>query len=357
MTFIPRSIVLVLFLCLLAGCSAAVTPSAAPASPSPEPPADLPSPTSPAVDPEPGLAAGQWNMLFYHPRLQRVILVNGGPDRGKPAGDPLELWAWDGAQWSLVSADPGGPSWRNFVGAAFDTRRNVLVLHSGLQNAANRMEETWEWDGQSWRRFDVPGPGFREGAMMAYDEARGEVVLFGGAGEEFEMLGDTWTWDGNEWTQASTSGPSPRFPSAIVYDAAREKVLLFSGHSVDGNEFIDYEDLWAWDGSTWTEIVVDGDKPGPRNIAQMVYRPSTQEVLLFGGGQDEFLGDLWSWDGTSWTQSSDSGAPTRSGSGGAYDPLRDRLVIFGGVERPGGTAVSDTWEWDGQTWECVWGCR
>jgi hypothetical protein len=358
MTFIPRSIVLVLFLCLLAGCSAAATPGTAPpASPSPELSTDLPLPTGTAAEPGPDLVAGQWNTLFYHPRLQRVILVNGGPDRGKPASDPLELWAWDGAQWSLVSADPQGPAWRNFVGAAFDTQRNVLVLHSGLQNAGSRVDETWEWDGQTWTRFDVPGPGFREGSVMAYDGARGEMVLFGGGGEDFEMLGDTWTWDGNEWTQASTSGPSPRFPSAIVYDAAREKVLLFSGHSVDGNDFIDYDDLWEWDGSTWSEIVVAGEKPGPRNIAQMVYYPPTQEVLLSGGGEAEFLGDLWSWDGTSWRRLSEGGAPARSGAGAAYDPVRDRLVVFGGVERPGGTAISDTWEWDGQTWECVWGCK
>ncbi|HEX5840778.1 MAG TPA: hypothetical protein VFY26_23270 [Anaerolineales bacterium] len=347
-------LILLLFVFLLAGCSA--SPASTVIPPFTETPTIVPSPTNAAAEPGPALVAGQWTTMFYHPVLEKVILVNGGPDRGKPATDPLELWAWDGAQWSLLSADPEGPSWRNFAGAAFDTQRNVLVLHGGLQNAASRMDETWEWDGQSWRRFDVPGPGFREGAVMAYDVARGEMVLFGGGGEDFEMLGDTWTWDGNEWTQASTSGPSPRFPSAIAYDAAREKVLLFSGHSVDGNEFIDYDDLWAWDGSTWSEIVVDSEKPGPHNIAQMVYYPTTKEVLLSGGGEAEFLGDLWAWNGTSWRRLLESGAPTRSGLSAAYDPVRDRLVAFGGVERPGGTAVSDTWEWDGQTWECVWGC-
>jgi hypothetical protein len=353
-----RLLSIVLFALVAAACSALPAPvTAQPPDPSPVPPTEALSTPLPTAENDRPLVAGQWNILFYHPGLQKVILVNGGPDRGKPAGDPIELWAWDGALWSLLSADPQGPAWRNFAGAAFDTRRNVLVLHSGLQNAGSRMDETWEWDGQSWTRFDVSGPGFREGAMMAFDEARGEVVLFGGAGEQFEMLGDTWTWDGEGWTQASTSGPPPRFPSAIGYDAARQKVLLFSGHSVSGNEFIDYEDFWEWDGSSWNEIAVDGEKPGSRNIAQLVYYPPSQAVLLFGGGRDEFLGDLWSWDGASWTHFAESGAPTRSGSGGAYDPLRDRLVFFGGVDRPGGTAISDTWEWDGQTWMCVWGCK
>jgi hypothetical protein len=193
--------------------------------------------------------------------------------------------------------------------------------------------------------------------MMAYDAARGEMVLFGGGGEDFEMLGDTWTWDGSTWTQASTTGPSPRFPSAIAYDVAREKVLLFSGHFVSGNEYVDYDDFWEWDGTSWKEIIVEGDKPSARNIAQVVFYPPTRDVVLLGGGKDEFLGDMWAWDGAAWRQLAGSDAPARSGLSAAYDPARDRLVAFGGVERPGGTAVSDTWEWDGQAWECVWGCR
>ena len=107
------------------------------------------------------------------------------------------------------------------------------------------------------QRVERLGPGAKPGRAahqsVALDPARQATLLFGGQGAS-GRLGDTWTWDGNEWTQASTSGPPPRFPSAIVYDAAREKVLLFSGHSVDGNEFIDYEDFWEWDGTSWTEV-------------------------------------------------------------------------------------------------------
>ena len=309
------------------------------------------------AEPPRQLQAGQWNFLFYHPQLKKVILVNGGPDRGKPATDPLELWAWDGSEWSLVSADPNGPTWRNFAGAAFDTKRNRLVLHGGVQNQNSRMEETWEWDGSAWTRFDVAGPGYREGAMMAYDEARGVSILYGGANEKFELFGDTWAWDGAQWTQVSDTGPAPRFPSAMVYDAAREEVLLFSGHFVDANSYVNFDDLWAWDGTAWSEIVIDDEKPGPHNVAQMVFDPLTQNVLMFGGGEEKFLGHVWSWDGTNWTQLMATGAPARSGLGAAFDPERKRLVAFGGVDRPGGKAITDTWEWDGQNWICVHGCK
>jgi hypothetical protein len=341
---------------LMIGCTASPTntPAVRP-SPSPEPKSTSPVPAT--IDSSSPLVAGQWNYLFYHPQLEQVVLVNGGPDRGKPASDPLELWAWDGKQWSLLSRDPDGPTWRNFQAAAFDSKRNVLIMHGGVQDQNSRMQETWEWDGQTWTRFDVPGPGYREGAMMAYDAARRQSILFGGANEKFEVLGDTWAWDGAQWTQVSTTGAAPRFPSAIVYDAAREKVLLFSGHFVDQTSYINFSDFWAWDGTSWKEISMPGEHPGVRNISQMVFNPVNQNVLLFGGGEEQFLGDLWSWDGMSWSQLSQSGAPVRSGAGGAYDPERNRLVVFGGVDKPGGKAITDTWEWDGQNWICVHGCN
>ena len=349
-----------LLVSLLAACSA--SPSATPVSaptpgPSPEPKVEE-SPLPVIPTPEHTLAAGQWNTLFYHPQLEKVILVNGGPDRGKPAGDPLELWAWDGSSWTLLSADPQGPRWRNFAGAAFDTERNVLVIHGGLQDAANRMEDTWEWDGQSWKQFSGSGPGFREDAEMVFDEARGNTILFGGANEDFEMMADTWAWDGSRWTQVSSSGPAPRFPIAMANDAVRKKVLLFGGHAVSGNDFVNYNDLWEWDGTAWRELLIEGDRPTVRLIAEMEFDPVGARLLLFGGGEDaEFFTDMWAWDGTAWTQAASSGAPARSGMSAAYDVLRSKLVVFGGVDRPGGRAITDTWEWDGQEWQCVWGCK
>lgn len=356
MKILMRLLPLSFMLCLLIGCSASPGPTQTAMSlPSPEPTST--STVASTATPDISLVAGQWNYLFYHPELKKVVLVNGGPDRGKPKNDRLELWAWDGTQWTLISADPQGPVWRNFAGAAFDSKRNRLVVQGGVQDQNTRMDDTWEWDGQQWTQFKVAGPGFREGAALVYDEARGKTILFGGANEKFEILGDTWSWDGAQWTQVSTTGPAPRFPSAFVYDAAREQVLLFSGHFVGPSGAINFDDFWEWDGTSWQEIMVEGEKPGMRNIAQVVFDPVNKNVLLFAGGDKAFLSDMWSWDGISWSQISESGAPARSGIGGAYDLQRKRLVAFGGVAKPGGTALTDTWEWDGQDWRCVQGCQ
>ena len=283
-------------------------------------------------------------------------MVNGGPERGKPADDPLELWGWDGAQWSLIHADENGPAWRNWPAVAFDSDRDVLVIHGGLQNGSS-FDETWEWDGQTWTRFAVTGPGAREGALMAYDPARRNMILFGGSTPDLNIHGDTWVWEGGAWTKVSDTGPAPRFPGGTVYDAARQEVLLYSGHFASSTgEFINFDDLWAWDGSAWKEKTVDGSTPGHRTHAGFVFDPLKEQVLLMGSGSDTFMSDVWAWDGSQWKEVPASNIPARSGHNVAYDPARDRFVLFGGVDRPGGKALGDTWEWDRSNWRCVHSC-
>jgi len=303
------------------------------------------------------LVAGQWSTLIYHETLQKVILVNGGPERGKSKDDPLELWAWDGSNWSLISADANGPTWRNWAGVAYDTTRDVLVMHGGLQDANTSFDETWEWDGQTWTKFTGAGPGGREGALMAYDAAHEMTILFGGAAD-MQVLGDTWAWDGAQWTQVSAEGPPPRFPGGLIYDAARQKLLLYSGHFAEATgAFIDYDDLWAWDGSSWREIAQNEPTPGHRTHTAITFDPNTDTVLLISSGSETFLSDVWAWDGTQWTQVEASNTPARSGHNVVYDAARDTFVLFGGVDRPGGKALSDTWEWDRVNWLCVENCQ
>jgi hypothetical protein len=119
---------------------------------------------------------------------------------------------------------------------------------------------------------------------------------------------------------------------------------------------LEYGDLWAWDGAAWTERAPAGPNPGYRIVSRLVYDPTSERVLVFGGGDGTLETDVWAWDGTAWAQIALEGAPARSGMSGAYDAARGRLVAFGGVARPGGVAVTETWEWDGAAWRCAAGC-
>jgi hypothetical protein len=302
------------------------------------------------------LVLGNWHDMVYHAALGHVVLVNGGPEQGKPAADPLALWGWDGAHWSLLSADAAGPRWRNFASITYDEGREVLVLYGGLDGDGRELEETWEWDGHTWAQRQVPGPGGREAAALAYDSARGLVVLFGGASRGV-MQAETWTWDGQAWRQAA-SGPPARFPGGFVFDPLRAEIVLAGGHSLAGNRWSVYGDTWTWDGAMWREVDVGG--PSPRDGARAVFDPASGRVLLFGGVQTEptiqFMDDTWAWDGEQWTQLEAPGPAGRAHHGLVYDAARGRIVLAGGAGE-GGRLLPDVWEWVGEGWRCALACE
>ncbi len=87
----------------------------------------------------------------------------------------------------------------------------------------------------------------------------------------------------------------------------------------------------------------------------MAFDPVNRTVLLFGGldGALRGLSDTWSWDGSAWTQLDVSGPTPRGHHAMAGDPVRKRVVLFGGSVQ---SNLGDTWEWDGEQWQCLAGC-
>jgi len=325
-------------------CSPTITPASQPV------PTSTPSETV-------SLTLGMWHDMIYHEQVGKVVLVNGGPEEGKSSAEPLELWSWDGKQWSLMSADRNGPRWRNFASVAYDSKHKVLVLYGGLQSEGNQFEDMWEWDGKSWTQHTNEGPGPRESAGMTFDSERESVVLFGGA-QSGRMMNDTWEWDGNEWTQVSADGPSARFPAGFAYDVAHRNVMLFGGHTFDDQGFTTYADTWTWDGANWQQITSEG--PSPRDGARAIFIPSSDQILLFGGAEIDTsvtnLNDTWLWDGNQWKEVEVEGPPARVHPAMAFDESRRVVVMTGGSNGPG-VILSDTWKWDRGIWVCVDRCE
>jgi hypothetical protein len=229
-------------------------------------------------------------------------------------------------------------------------------MYGGL-TSEQEYQDTWEWNGRQWTKFPVEGPGLRESAGMTYDVKRQRVILFGGA-QSGNMMNDLWEWNGSQWSQISTEGPSPRFPAGFVYDSAQENILLFGGHSFENQEITTYGDTWAWDGTTWTQIEVRG--PSARDGAHAIFDPLLNNVFLFGGAEitDTIrnLNDTWAWDGSQWIEINVQGPPARVHPILAFDANRGVLVMTGGSNGPG-AILSDTWEWDGVNWICKAGCN
>lgn len=107
---------------------------------------------------------------------------------------------------------------------------------------------------------------------------------------------------------------------------------------------------------TWIQRVVTG--PSAREDARMVYDPVSEKVILFGGANYTSglrYNDTWEWNGASWTQRFPTGTlpPARSGQGMTYDSSRSRIVMFGGNLPNNATNYADTWEYNGSTWTNV----
>jgi hypothetical protein len=139
-----------------------------------------------------------------------------------------------------------------------------------------------------WTRYEPateePEPRYR--SAMVYDRARGEWVMFGG---DTGAVGtdDLWIHDGRRWSRrvrgdvTTTPWPSPRREHALVYDSERQVVLLYGGESPSLTAL---DDTWAWDGDTWSQLIVSG--PGPRVGHAMAYDRASGLVVLHGGYAD-----------------------------------------------------------------------
>jgi hypothetical protein len=95
--------------------------------------------------------------------------------------------------------------------------------------------------------------------------------------------------------------------------------------------------------------------PGPpaRDWHAMVYDEGRDRVVLFGGYNDPggVLADTWERDGLDWTDvTTSSGPPSRWGHALAYDGTGSRTILFGGLSGDGSSLLSDMWAWDGSSW-------
>ncbi|HYM77144.1 MAG TPA: kelch repeat-containing protein [Candidatus Dormibacteraeota bacterium] len=89
--------------------------------------------------------------------------------------------------------------------------------------------------------------------------------------------------------------------------------------------------------------------PSARMSPAMAYDPVSQRLVLFGGaGLTQNLNDTWTFDGTTWTEMVTPVAPpVRNGASMAYDGATHKLVMFGGFDV--NHYLGDTWLWDGAT--------
>ena len=97
-----------------------------------------------------------------------------------------------------------------------------------------------------------------------------------------------------------------------------------------------------------------GDSLRSRVGSAVATDPVRRRVVLFGGHTDHptssSLTDTWEWNGSRWIKVAESGPPPRVGAAMAYDEVSRRTILFGGMHPYLRTEHADTWAWDGVSW-------
>lgn len=136
--------------------------------------------------------------------------------------------SWQKGEWRFTDVGP-----RTTGGAiAVDLERNNMVVFGGRVGSSID-NETWEKFGE-WESREGDAPAARTSHSMTYDIARRRTVVFGGRGEDEHALNDTWEWDGSTWKEAPVAGPQARDAQAMAYDSNRGRVVIFGGRSQHG---------------------------------------------------------------------------------------------------------------------------
>jgi hypothetical protein len=214
------------------------------------------------------------------------------------------------------------------------------------------------WEGQWTSYLPNPNPGQRAYFGLSARLSSGGLYLFGGQMPGIAASSELWFFSGGPdffnpsggWTLISTSGPARR-AHGQAWDDARRQLVVFGGRSLS-SQLLD--DTWVWtDGSqSWTRIT-SPIAPSARERPAMGYDPLRRVIVLFGGidVNDGTLNDTWEFDGERWNMVSAGGGGGPQGRAGAsisWDPVRQRLVVFGGHSDPIGSIVlNETLEYVG----------
>ena len=207
-----------------------------------------------------------------------------------------------------------------------------------------------------WVNRNDGTPGGLFAPRMVFDDARGTIVMYGGDVNTITSAG-MWELTGAGWNVlCDPCAPGPRYSHALAYDAIRDRVILFGGLD-DGNNPLN--DVWEWDGTTWSLRTTTGTPPTVRDRASAMVIDGSLYVV--GGAPNNVPTDeLFTLSSTgTWSQPGAAGSRVVANYGMpiAYDAVAHQLYAFADDgDRTGALKRDELYRWDvaaGGPWTTV----
>ncbi|MBK8099736.1 MAG: hypothetical protein IPK26_21735 [Planctomycetes bacterium] len=258
----------------------------------------------------------------------------------------LLLWAFAGSaaaqSWAEVDDSPTG-----LGPVVYDQVRARPI------GFAARSATVWSLENGRWRQhfpggLSVPGfPPTRAGLVVfaVRDAGRQQTVVVGEAMQRSGL--STWVANGPEFALVTNAALARRDGIAAAFDPIGQRVITFGGF--DQLIFDETDLMEGWNGSQWTALA-PAARPPARSGAAMATDPVRQRVVLFGG-QDgtTLLDDTWEWNGQQWSARPAVTRPAARATTMVWDPRIGETMVLGGFG-PNYIPLADCWSWNGTRW-------
>jgi len=269
--------------------------------------------------------------------------------------------------WSQLTVAGSPPGERHSPQFGYDAARNRMLIFGGYGrhypgDPYAYLNDVWQLsldDPPTWTELlptGTPPPGRLAGAAV-YDDFRQRFVGFGGT---VGLPVDTWELDLSgdpAWNtvDVGNSGPPGSYGMASIFDARRDRMIIFGGSTSDGYYGV-HNDTWALNlrggQPEWHQLNPAGPLPAARRTMTSIYDPIRDRMVVYGGWDSagesnaDFLGDTWSLaldNNLAWTKLAPAGVPPtgRDAISAIYDPVNDQLAVFGGWT--GTDMLNDAW--------------
>lgn len=140
-----------------------------------------------------------------------------------------------------------------------------------------------------------------------------------------------------EWVQVDVGDvrPPPRDYACFVSGPNGDGVFMLGGRARNpesGSMTVHLRDFWRWDGESWELLDEGEDGPAECFGGNAIFDEKRNRLVVIAPNLDSEEMEHWEWDGSAWSMR-DIPVPLRDAHLVVYDPVKERLLLFGGHGR------------------------